>query len=74
LLFPFVMTFIILWIVEKTVGLRVSIADQDTGLDVSEHNEVGYDWLEHGAKGDDVTARSDAHVTEAPINKLDPST
>ena len=45
LVFPFVMTFIILWIVDKTVGLRVSIADQDAGLDVSEHAEVGYDWL-----------------------------
>jgi Amt family ammonium transporter len=45
LVFPFVMTFIILWVVDKTVGLRVSIADQDAGLDVSEHAEVGYEWL-----------------------------
>jgi len=45
LVFPFVMTIIILWVVDKTIGLRVSIADQDAGLDVSEHAEVGYDWL-----------------------------
>jgi Amt family ammonium transporter len=43
LVFPFVMTWIILWITEKTVGLRVSDNDQDTGLDMSEHAEVGYE-------------------------------
>jgi Amt family ammonium transporter len=43
LVFPFIMTWIILWITEKTVGLRVSDADQDSGLDMSEHAEVGYE-------------------------------
>ncbi|MFI5036758.1 MAG: ammonium transporter [Acidimicrobiales bacterium] len=45
LVFPFVMTLIILWVTEKTVGLRVSTADQVAGLDVSEHAEVGYEWM-----------------------------
>jgi Amt family ammonium transporter len=43
--FPFVMTWIILWITDKTVGLRVSDGDQDAGLDMSEHAEVAYDRL-----------------------------
>jgi len=45
LVFPFIMTWIILWVTEKTVGLRVSPADQVTGLDLSEHAEVGYQWM-----------------------------
>lgn len=45
LVFPFVMTMIVLWITEKTVGLRVTVADQTAGLDLSEHAEVGYEWL-----------------------------
>jgi Amt family ammonium transporter len=45
LVFPFVMTFIILWVTERTVGLRVSDADRDVGLDMSEHAESGYKWL-----------------------------
>ncbi len=45
LVFPFVMTWIILWITDKTVGLRVSEADQDAGLDMSDHAEVGYERL-----------------------------
>ena len=43
LVFPFVMTWIILWITDKTVGLRVSDGDQDAGLDMSDHAEVGYE-------------------------------
>jgi Amt family ammonium transporter len=45
LVFPFVMTWIILWITDKTVGLRVSDHDQDAGLDLSDHAEVGYERL-----------------------------
>ncbi|HEV7958263.1 MAG TPA: ammonium transporter [Acidimicrobiales bacterium] len=43
LVFPFVMTWIILWITDTTVGLRVSDHDQDAGLDASDHAEVAYD-------------------------------
>jgi Amt family ammonium transporter len=43
--FPFIMTWIILWITDKTVGLRVSDDDQDAGLDMSEHAEIGYGRL-----------------------------
>jgi hypothetical protein len=67
LVFPFVMTFIILWVVDKTVGLRVSVADQDAGLDVSEHNEVGYDWLMANPKGPEPQTSSTPPVSEAPV-------
>jgi Amt family ammonium transporter len=43
LVFPFLMTWVILWITDKTVGLRVSDGDQDAGLDMSDHAEVGYE-------------------------------
>lgn len=45
LVFPFVMTWIILWITDTTVGLRVSDHDQDAGLDMSDHAETAYDRL-----------------------------
>ena len=37
-------TLIILFIVDKTVGLRVSEEDEQMGLDLSQHGEEGYDW------------------------------
>jgi Amt family ammonium transporter len=42
LAFPFVMTWIILWITDKTVGLRVTEHEMIVGLDLSHHGEVGY--------------------------------
>jgi len=59
------MTFIILWIVDKTVGLRVSIADQDAGLDMSEHHEVGYDWLSPSSKDRQAPTNGEASHTES---------
>ena len=43
--FPFVATWIILWITDKTIGLQVSPEAEATGLDLSEHNEVSYESL-----------------------------
>jgi len=40
--FPFVMTWIILWVTDHTVGLQVSPEDEETGLDLSEHAEGAY--------------------------------
>jgi Amt family ammonium transporter len=37
-------TLVILFIVDKTIGLRVSAEDEETGLDLSQHGEEGYDW------------------------------
>jgi ammonium transporter, Amt family len=43
--YPFVVTWIILWVIDKVVGFRVSPEDEATGLDLSEHDEVGYEHL-----------------------------
>src|ERR1039457_7000398 len=40
---PFVMTWIILWIPEKTVGLRGDPEEEQAGLDLGEHGEPAYD-------------------------------
>jgi len=37
-------TLLILFIVDSTVGLRVSAEDEATGLDLSQHGEEGYEW------------------------------
>lgn len=37
-------TLVILFVVDKTIGLRVSEEDEREGLDLSQHGEEGYDW------------------------------
>ena len=37
-------TLMILFVVDKTIGLRVSEEDEREGLDLSQHGEEGYDW------------------------------
>jgi Amt family ammonium transporter len=36
-------TLVLLFLVDKTIGMRVSAADEAQGLDLSQHNEEGYD-------------------------------
>jgi len=36
-------TLVILFIVDKTIGLRMSAEDEATGMDLSQHGEEGYD-------------------------------
>jgi Amt family ammonium transporter len=40
--FPFVMTWIILWVTDHTVGLKVSPDEEELGLDLGEHGEEAY--------------------------------
>jgi ammonium transporter, Amt family len=44
--YPFVMTWLILLATDKLVGLKVTEADEEAGLDVAEHGERGYGWPE----------------------------
>ena len=37
-------TLIILFVVDKVIGLRVSVEQEREGLDLSQHGEDGYDW------------------------------
>ncbi len=39
---PFVMTWLVLWVTDKTVGLKVGPEEQVIGLDLGEHGESGY--------------------------------
>ena len=42
IVFAFIMSLIILKVVDLIVGLRVSEEDEEKGLDISMHNETGY--------------------------------
>ena len=44
MIFAFVMTIIILLVVNATIGLRVSEEEEQAGLDLSLHNETGYTY------------------------------
>jgi Amt family ammonium transporter len=48
LVFTFVMTMIILKVVDLVTGLRVSEEEEVAGLDLSEHSEVGYTFTDRG--------------------------
>ena len=48
LVFSFAVTFVILKVVQATVGLRVSETDELTGVDLSQHSETGYALTEGG--------------------------
>ena len=44
MVFAFVMTLIILKVVDLMVGLRVTEEEETKGVDVSLHNEAGYSF------------------------------
>jgi hypothetical protein len=63
------MTWIILWVTDHTVGLRVSPGEEADGLDLGEHGEVGYQLAEPVADlaGVGMTAaHSEPPAAEAP--------
>jgi ammonium transporter, Amt family len=37
-------TVVLLWVVDNTMGLRLSAADEHVGLDLSQHGEEGYEF------------------------------
>jgi len=37
-------TLVILFVVDKLIGLRVSAVEEEEGLDLSQHGEEGYEW------------------------------
>ncbi|MBJ7519501.1 MAG: ammonium transporter [Solirubrobacteraceae bacterium] len=40
--FVFIMSYATFWIIDKTYGMRVSEAEEDAGLDITEHGMYGY--------------------------------
>jgi Amt family ammonium transporter len=63
LAFSFVATWIILWVVDKLVGVRVSEDDEVTGLDLSQHAEVGYSLVDRGGSVGSGTPAAPSSVT-----------
>jgi Amt family ammonium transporter len=65
LVYPFVMTIAILWVIDRTLGLRVAEHQELAGLDVSEHDEVAYErpWetADHES-GPREPSESDSHL------------
>ncbi|HTW20009.1 MAG TPA: ammonium transporter [Mycobacteriales bacterium] len=60
--YPFVMTWIVLWITDHLVGLQVTPEDEQTGLDLSEHGESSYLWPDSGL-GVGATTEASAGAT-----------
>jgi ammonium transporter, Amt family len=50
LAFSFLATWAILWIVDRLVGVRVTEDEEVTGLDLSQHAEVGYTLQDRGGE------------------------
>ena len=48
MVYSFIVTIGILKLTDVLVGLRVDSEEEDTGLDISQHREVGYTWSERG--------------------------
>jgi Amt family ammonium transporter len=42
IVFSFIMTWLILKVLQKTMGLRVEAQEEEEGLDLSQHGENGY--------------------------------
>src|SRR5439155_20239022 len=56
LVYSFSVTWLILKVTDKTVGLRVSEEEEIAGLDLSQHSEVGYTLSDRGG-----------HVVQSPV-------
>jgi len=42
IVYSFVLSYLIFWVLDKTMGLRVETDEEVAGLDISEHQETGY--------------------------------
>jgi Amt family ammonium transporter len=47
LLYSLTVTFVLAWVLHRTMGLRVSHEAETTGIDEAEHSETGYDFGAH---------------------------
>ena len=46
-LWVFPLAYVMYWVINKTIGLRVSTIDEQRGLDYTEHFEIGYPEFQH---------------------------
>jgi Amt family ammonium transporter len=67
LIYSFVISLILGFLIKKTIGFRVSEEDEAIGIDEAEHAETGYDFSTIGGRGGHgLTASSAAGVDKAP--------
>ena len=65
LVYSFVITMILGFAIDKTIGFRLDPEDQDAGIDLVEHAETGYELAGVGGGSAFKAAVSTAHHTEA---------
>ncbi len=44
LVYSFVVSFLLLKVLDRVMGLRITGEDEVTGLDLTQHGEAGYNW------------------------------
>jgi len=76
-IFAFAMTWAILWVVDRAIGLRVPPEHETLGLDLAQHGEVGYAFeappvLAARPGEATVTASTVARLAVLPHDGLDP--
>jgi Amt family ammonium transporter len=80
LVFAFGVTLVLLWLVDRLVGLRISPEDEGRGIDLAEHGETAYTFRERGRvvggapielREDQLAALRERLVLEAAARVLD---
>jgi len=66
LVYSFVVTFAIGWVLHKTLGFRVSEDDEVSGIDLAEHAETGYDLASFGGTRTGAFSAVHQSATTAP--------
>ncbi|WP_084794266.1 ammonium transporter [Actinokineospora bangkokensis] len=64
LVYSFVLTFIIGWVINKTIGFRASQEDEVAGIDEAEHAESAYEFSTLRSGGSSITRNADALATK----------
>jgi Amt family ammonium transporter len=67
LIYSFVLSLILAYIVKAIMGLRVTEEEESTGIDEIEHAETGYDFTSHRGNASAGTPRPDA-ATNAQVH------
>ncbi len=66
LIYSFVVTFAIGWVLHKTMGFRVTEDDEVSGIDLAEHAETGYDLASFGGTRTGAFSAVHQSATTAP--------
>ena len=71
LAYSFVLTLVIGFLIQKTIGFRLTEEDEVTGIDTVVHAESGYDFASLGSSGSTAPlsgqARAEARNTERTL-------